>query len=546
VSNEALQWIRRALTAATAALAMSFTIGTVFASSAAALPTLTEIPAGAGSHGFPYDAAPQTPTVPGAPFINLTEAGYAEREYQMSGGATIYKQSGSWPSNGKWGVSASQTNVPYTTRLLVRYPTNPAKFNGTVVFEWLNDTTGGDQDPVFAQLYNQLINKGYAYVGVTAQRPGMEDLATWDPTRYGALGDSNDGESYEIFTQAAEAIKADSATLLGGDTPKELIGTGDSQSAFRIDTYVNAIQPLKHVFNGFLGVGRAVTAAPIGEGLIAASPFPALIRTDNTAPFIELNTQGDIEELDSAASRQADNNDLRTWEVPGASHIDIHEAEYETETIARENPTLGVPSCIFGTPISGTGTALDGINQTDNMPLFEIEDGALAALQNWVTKGTAPAKGTQISTFPVFFGAYYLVNKNQYGIGQGGIQPPDAQVPTEDYSAINFSKVTEESLSPLSILAELENVFTTLETGGITNEAFRDSGLCLLSGYFTNLSTSKLTSLYPTTASYASKVATAANAEVSAGFMTSEDAAAAIAAAKAGIGPLQQPPLMVP
>ena len=165
---------------------------------------MTEIPAGSGTHGYPYDAVPQTPTVPGAPFINLSEVGYAEREFTMSGGATIYRQSGFWSSNGKWGVSPSQTNVPYTTRLLVRYPTNPAKFNGTVVFEWLNDTTGGDQDPVWAQLYNQLISKGYAYVGVTAQRPGMKDLATWDPARYGTLGDSNDGESYEIFTQAAK------------------------------------------------------------------------------------------------------------------------------------------------------------------------------------------------------------------------------------------------------------------------------------------------------------------------------------------------------
>ena len=201
--------------------------------SAAALPTVSEIPASSGSHGYPYDAVPETPAVPGAPFINLGEVGYAQREFTMSGGATIYKQSGLWSSNGKWAVSPSQTNVPYTTRLLVRYPTNPAKFNGTVVFEWLNDTTGGDQDPVWAQLYSELINKGYAYVGVTAQRPGMKDLAAWDPTRYGALGDSNDGESYEIFTQAAEAVKADSATLLGGLTPKVLIGTGDSQSAFR-------------------------------------------------------------------------------------------------------------------------------------------------------------------------------------------------------------------------------------------------------------------------------------------------------------------------
>ena len=537
---------RRAAVISMVAAVSFMCVGAVAASSAAAQPTVTEIPAGAGEHGYPYDAAPQAPSVPGAPYINLAENGYVEREFTMSGGANIYKESGLWSSNGKWGVSVSKSNVPYTTRLLVRYPTNPAKFNGTVVFEWLNDTTGGDQDPVFSELYDQIVKQGYAYVGVTAQRPGMKDLAAWDPKRYGALGDSNDGESYEIFTQAAEAVKADSATLLGGLTPKELIGAGDSQSAFRVDTYVNAIQPLKHAFNGFLAVGRGATAAPIGEGLVAASPFPALIRTDNTAPFIQLNTQGDIEELDAAAARQPDNSDLRTWELAGASHIDAHEAAYETETIAREEPNLGIPKCIFGTPIEGTGTELDGVNQTDNMPLYEVEDAALADLQNWLTKGVAPPKSPQISTIPLFFGLDYLVVKNQYGIGEGGIQMPDAQVPVEDYSAINFAEPSEESLNPAQITGELEDVFTTLETGGISNEALRDSGLCLLSGYFTDFSSSTLKSMYPTTASYTSKFVAAVKSEESAGFMTAEDAAAAIANAEAGIGPLQQPPLAVP
>jgi alpha/beta hydrolase family protein len=545
VSNQAWQRMKRAVIAASAVGTMLLTGGLV-ASSAAALPTVREVPEGSGAHGYPYDALPQTPAIPGAPFVNLSEVGYAEHEFTMSGADTVYRQSGFWSSNGKWAVSPAETNVPYTTRLLIRYPTNPAKFNGTVVFEWLNDTTGGDQDPVWAQLYHELISKGYAYVGVTAQRPGMKDLAAWDPARYGTLADRNDGQSYEIFTQAANVIKADSATLLGGLTPKELIGTGDSQSAFRVDTYVNAIQPVTHAFNGFLAVGRAVTAAPIGEGLVASSPFPADIRTDNTAPFIQLNTQGDIEELDAAAARQSDNNYLRTWELSGASHIDAHEAEYETETIAREEPTVGVPSCTFGTPIEGTGTVLDGHNQTDNMPLFEVEDAAMAALQKWVGNGVQPAHSPQISAIPWFFGAFYTVNKNQYGIGQGGIQMPDAQVPVEDYSAINFANVNEESLTQPEIQSELEDVFTSLETGGISNENLRDAGLCLLSGYFTDLGKSALTSLYPTTASYASKFTSAANAEVSAGFMTPEDAAEAIANANAGIGPLQEPSLTVP
>ena len=47
---------------------------------------------------------------------------------------------------------------------------------------------------------------------------------------------------------------------------------GDSQSAFRLVTYVNAIQPISHAFNGFITIGRAVVAAPIGSGLVALSP----------------------------------------------------------------------------------------------------------------------------------------------------------------------------------------------------------------------------------------------------------------------------------
>ena len=550
MSNEAWQWIRRALTASGGALAMFCAVGAVAASSAAAaLPTVTEIPPTSGEHGYPYDAVPPPSGISGAPKLNsvtLAEDGYTEQEFKMAGTTNVYRENGIWGSNGDWGISVSQSNVPYTTRLLVRYP-SAAKFNGTVVFEWTNVTTGGDQDPVWSEMGEEAVRQGYAWVGVTAQKAGMEDLVRWDPTRYAGLGDSNDGQSYSIFTQAAEAVKADSATLLGGLTPKKLIGTGDSQSAFRVDTYVNAFQPVTDAFNGFIAIGRAVTAAPLGNGLIATSPFPADIRTNNTAPFIQLNTQGDIVELDAAAARQADNTDERTWELPGASHIDAHEAAYELETIARENPTVPVPQCIFGTPIEDTGTVLDGVNQTNNMPLFYVEEGALMDMQKWLVNGTpAPKEPSQISTTPVFFGLYDLVNSNKYGVGNGGIRMPDTEVPTEDYSVLNFAKTSEEGLNSIALFEELKGALEAAETGSISNNELRTAGLCLLSGYFTDLSSSTLKSLYPTTAGYATKIKKQVESEESAGFMSPDGAAEAIANAEAGIGPLQQPSLMVP
>jgi hypothetical protein len=486
------------------------------------LPALTEIPPGSGSHGYPYDAVPATPSFPGAPTISLASYGYVEREFTMSGTTSIYRQSGWWGPDGRWSVSVAQGNMPYTTRLLVRYPADPSKFNGTVVVEWLNDTTGGDQDPVWSEIYNQALSEGYAYIGVTAQTAGMAELKTWDAQRYAALGDSNDGQSYDIFSQAAEVARADRATLLGGLSPATVIGAGDSQSAFRLDTYVNAIQPLSQAFNGFLAVGRSVFAAPIGAGLVAFWPAPARIRTDNTTPFIQLNTEGDIEELGAALARQPDNNYLRTWELAGASHIDVHEGLYEGATIAREEPQVTAPRCVFGVPFNG-GTL------PDSMPVYELEDAALAALQKWITQGAAPPRGNPIATTPFF----NFVERDQHGNALGGIRMPDIQAPAHTYTAINFFQPSQEDLSPSQLLSTLESIFTTLQTGAITNATLRSEGLCLLEGFDTPFSNATLQNLYPTHSDYVSAFTSAAASDVASGFLTQADYSQAVAAAQA-------------
>lgn len=486
------------------------------------LPAVTPIPAHAGSHGYPYDAVPTKSSFPGAPTINLAHFGYVEREFTMSGTTNTYQQSGFWGSNGRWNVSVAQRNVPYTTRLLVRYPTNPAKFNGTVVVEWLNDTTGGDQDPVWSEIYHEVLSQGYAYVGVSAQTGSMVEDKTWDPQRYGSLGDSNDGQSYDIFSQAAQVARADAANLLGGLKPATVIGAGDSQSAFRVATYYNAIQPLSHAFDGFLAIGRGVLAAPIGSGLVASSPFPALIRTDSTTPFLQIETEGDIEELGFAFARQPDNAHLRTWELAGAAHIDLHEGQYEAGTILRENPQLTAPQCVFG-------VMANGATQPDNMGVFELEDSALVAMRNWITQGVAPPSGNQIATTPFF----NIVERDQFGNALGGIRLPDINVPTETYSAINFSQPSQEGLSPSQLLTTLENIFSTLMTGVITDPTLRDEGLCLLEGYYTPFSQATLQSLYPTHAAYVSQFTTAAQADLAAGFLTRYDYNQAVKAAQA-------------
>lgn len=94
MSNQACQWTKRATVTSIAALTMFCAVGALAASSAAALPTVTEVAPGSGEHGYPYDAVPTFPIVEGAPFINLGERGYVEKEFRMSGTANVYRQNG--------------------------------------------------------------------------------------------------------------------------------------------------------------------------------------------------------------------------------------------------------------------------------------------------------------------------------------------------------------------------------------------------------------------------------------------------------------------
>ncbi len=487
--------------------------------------TVTEIPPGSGQHGHPYDAVPTTniingQLVPQAPVIDLGALGYVEREFLMSGVATVYRQNGMWGSNGRWSVAVSKTNVPYTTRLLVRYPTNPAKFNGTVVVDWSNVITGGDQDPLWSNIYEEVFRGGYAYALVTAQAAGISEIKTWDPVRYKSLGTSGDGPSYDIFSQAAQVIRANNATLLGGLTPQRFIGTGDSLSAIRLTTYINAVQPVSKAYDGFFLVGRAGPSAPIGDGLISTNPLQVNIRTDNTAKMIQLNAEGDLVDLWAALARQADNNNLRTWELAGAAHIDEHETTYELSTIARDQPNIPVPKCAFGTPITGTGTALDGINAVNNMPLHAVEKAALNWLQRWMTNGAQPPHYPYISTIN-FFNLLFIVQRDQYGNALGGIRLPDITVPIESYSPVNIdiADASSYTTNPLSLFATLQGIFTTLQTSAIPNTTLRSEGLCLLSGFYLMLPSSTLKSLYPTAQSYVSKYTAAADAAVTAGYV---------------------------
>jgi hypothetical protein len=423
-------------------------------------------PVSGGSHGRPFTSSP----------VPLGLAGYTEQEFFLRGTATGYVPAGTWGSDGRWAARPAET-APYETRILVRRPADPARFNGTVVVEWLNVSFNVDIDPDFLYESQELLRAGYAWVGVSAQQAGVEALRSWDPARYGALSHPGDTFSYSIFAQAAEALlHPRGPSPLGPLRPRVLIADGESQSAFRMVTYANAIQPLTGLFDGFLIHSRGAAGAPISQAPQAAPPAPAVarIRTDIGVPVLTVETQTDIlpSGLDYLPATQPDGRWLRLWEVAGTSHVDATELGLSSAEVLRDIP--GFPQ----------GSCADPPN--DGQERY-VMDAALAQLNRWITTGIPAPHAARIE----ISGGSYVTDR--FGNALGGVRTPAVDAPV-----------------------------ATLTGTGNTGSSL----LCFLLGTSTPVSAAQLAALYPLHSDYVAAVERSAASGVRQGFLLPADALA--------------------
>ena len=139
--------------------------------------------------------------------------------------------------------------------MVVRRPIDPKRFNGTVLAEWTNVTPGYDLDAMWGSTFENIVRGGYAWVGISAQRVGIQQppngLKLWSPKRYASLdvtengAITNDDLSYDIYAQGMEAIKhPQGVNPLGPLKAKLVIAMGASQSAARLGTYINSLHGL--------------------------------------------------------------------------------------------------------------------------------------------------------------------------------------------------------------------------------------------------------------------------------------------------------------
>ena len=419
--------------------------------------------------------------------VDLAAAGFVEEEYTAEGTATSYRSDGPLPTDGTFNLTEDAT-AEYRTRIVVRRPADSEDFNGTVVVEWLNVSAGFDSTPDFSYMADELLRGGYAWVGVSAQRIGIEGgpvavstggaadalagkgIKTLDPARYATLSHPGDAFAYDIYTQVGRALRGGDGDALGELEPERLLAVGESQSAFALTTYVNGVQPLTLAYDGFLVHSRGGAAAPLGapgEGIDIAGTIggePTRIRTDLDAPTLIVETETDVVSLlGYYPARQDDTDTVQLWEIAGTAHADAYQVGAGADLISCPAPINAGPQ-------------------------HYVIKAALHSLDAWVRDGTAPPEAPRLEVDDS--GGSPAIVRDDDGIALGGIRTPQVDAPT------------------------------TVLSGEPAGEA---SIICLLLGSTTPMTPEQLAARYPSPDDYLAAYEEATGAAVEAGFVIDDD-----------------------
>ncbi|HWK42766.1 MAG TPA: alpha/beta hydrolase domain-containing protein [Croceibacterium sp.] len=356
---------------------------------------------------------------PGAKLgIALKPFGYVEEEYFIQGTAAAYEHTANGPR-------ARTGKLPYTTRIVIRRPADPARFSGVVHYEPIHPTQGYNGQWMVLGRY--LMSRGdiyvFAGVGDASQGQGgspnfpaesgpigQNRILKWfNPERYAAISwPEEEGIRYEIMGEIGKKLRSNDADnpLRGLDVKAMLVG-GWSYTGSIQRTYINEgfhemirLPDGRPVFDGYL-VG--VSSAHNNPGYLSLyndEPFvplndPRRVLRKTDAKVIEFLTEAEVEMGNAPTAPNVPDSDERigahrVYELAGVIHTDsLHdpnhgsrERPYAAQLIAKGYRMMGV---------SSVSVANCPLPQSD-IPQAEFVRGAVDNLRHWVLDGTLPPR----------------------------------------------------------------------------------------------------------------------------------------------------------
>jgi hypothetical protein len=388
---------------------------------------------------------------------DLGTLGYRETEFAVSGTAVSYEIVGERGADGVWdAVSVDGGDAAFRTRCVVRRPVDGAQFSGTVVVEWHNVSGGLDAAPDWNFFHRELCRQGHAWVGVSAQKAGLDGggivegihMKLIAPERYGSLVHPGDAWSFDMFTQVGELVRGGDGDLLDGLMATQLIAAGESQSAACLVTYINAIDPLTRLFDGYFVHGRpasgvaidgvfipssvrvaAAAAAELEGTRLAISTVGERIRADARVPVFVLQSETDLVVLGGALARQPDEGNVLTWEMAGAAHADT----YTVSAGRVDDGTLdGARLAELMRPTQSLlfGQTARPVNAGPQQ--HYVAQAALSHLVRWAGGGEAPPPAPPLALDDA--GTAYRVD--EWGNAVGGLRTPWVDAPVATMSGL--------------------------------------------------------------------------------------------------------------
>ena len=378
--------------------------------------------------------------------FDTASLGYSVEEFFVAGTASSYAPVGELEADGRWTVTAAG-QADYVTRIVVLRPLDSARFNGTAIVEWLNVTGGIDAPADWFMAHREIVRAGYAYVAVSVQRVGVEggpsrgadmSLKKLDPERYARLSHPGDAFAYDIFSQAGRLVRDSRSGLLGSLAPDHVLAVGESQSAMFLTTYINAVDPLAKVYDGFLVHSRFGSAGPLDGGSIFAEQISGMprapkFRPDARVPILTVITETDLlggPRPGYYLARQPDNDRLRTWDIAGTAHAD----NYVTLVAPIDSGSAPIEQLAAAFAPTKTLMGAELAQAINFAPQHHyVVQAALAALHRWVRIGEVAPVSARLELSEADPPQLVL---DEYGLAKGGIRTPWVDVPVARTSGV--------------------------------------------------------------------------------------------------------------
>jgi hypothetical protein len=352
----------------------------------AALVTAPPVPAVTGPVTMPGTMYPDPPVsvVPAA--VKVEDFPYVTEEFFVSGRAA---------------------GAPYTTRIIIRRPSDAKSFSGTVVAEAMH---AGGRSLIFEWSRVSILTRRHVFAEIVHSPAQIQMLKTFNAQRYAPLSIAM-GQSNEIIAQFGRLMKdpglGGSDRLLKGYRVRRVTLMGTSASSATVRNYL-----------GVHGELRMPDGAPIFDGFLLTSTLGNTPLPGVDVPMIQMPTQTEVAMYAAQGNgyRRADSdapdNRFRLYEVAGMPHNN-----------SRDNPAF--------------------LNDPCTLPVTDFPAGAFTALGlnyliGWIEKGKAPPHAPPIT---VENGAIAV---DEYGNAKGGVRNVFVDVPVATHGVLAKGKTPQQ------------------------------------------------------------------------------------------------------